>query len=126
DPPLGRVGSGRPDDAVALLGSAVLVEAHRAAEPHHAAGRAGLDDPVVLDDLLQLLDPALDEALLVLGRVILEVLGEIAELARALDLLDDVRPPDPGQLIQLGPDRREPFGRYVYLRSHFASLLAPS
>src|SRR5207302_10295106 len=55
DPPLGRVGLGRPDDAVALLGSAVLVEAHRAAEPHHAAGRAGLDDPAVLDDLLQLL-----------------------------------------------------------------------
>ena len=47
-------------------------------------------------------DAALEEALLVLGGVVLEVLREVAEAARGLDRLDDRDPPWALQLGQLG------------------------
>jgi hypothetical protein len=47
-------------------------------------------------------DPPLEEPLLVLRRVVLEVLGEIAEAARGLDRLDDLGALRPLELGQLG------------------------
>ena len=50
-----------------------------------------LDGHRVVQPVLQQGDATLDHPLLVLGRVILEVLGEVAELAGALDRFDDLR-----------------------------------
>src|SRR3989454_11893604 len=77
------------DDPVLLLVGAVLREAHCAAHPHDAFFGAGLDDHVVLDDGLELIDPSLHHPLLVLRSVVLEVLREVSQLARGLDLGHD-------------------------------------
>src|ERR1700680_447530 len=63
-----RVGFGRADDLVRLLGLAVLLEPHPVAHPDHARPLRRLDQDVVLDDGFKLLDPSLHEALVVLGR----------------------------------------------------------
>src|ERR1700674_998499 len=85
------VGFGRADDAIRLLALDVLMEAHCAAHAGPARALRRLDEDMVLDDGFELLDPGLHKALLVLGRVVLEVLGEIAKLTGGLDLGDDGR-----------------------------------
>src|SRR5690348_3532071 len=89
-----RVRLGRADDPVGLLVvAAVLGEADCAAHPDDALLRRRLlDDDVVLDDRLELPYARLHHSLLVLGGVVLEVLGEIAQLAGGFDLGDDRRP----------------------------------
>ena len=54
-----------------------------------------LDRDRVLQALLEEVDPALEQPLLVLRGVVLEVLGEVPELARMLDRLGDGPPPGP-------------------------------
>ena len=51
-----------------------------------------LDGDGVLQPVAQLADPGLEQALLVLGGVVFEVLGEVAERARGRDRLDGGRP----------------------------------
>src|SRR5579859_6596496 len=97
-----RVRLGGADDAVGLLRFfSVLLETHRAAHRHEAGCALALDQDVVLEDHLELLDPRLLHALLVLGGVVLEVLGKVAELAGGLDLGGDLRPPVVDQLVVL-------------------------
>ena len=50
-------------------------------------------------------DARLEEALLVLRRVVLEVLGQVAELARFLDRRDDLLAARALELLELGPQR---------------------
>src|SRR5579859_1371238 len=115
-----RVGFGGTDDAVGLLiRLAVFAEANRAAhghEPRRAV--AVLDQDVVLEDRLEVVDPGLDEALLVLGRVVLEVLRQVPELAGGLDLGGDRRPALAHKLVVLLAHRLQPFGRDVSVFSH--------
>ena len=63
---------------------------------------AAFDDLGVLEDVLELADPALHVPLLVLGGVVVAVLGQIAELAGALDLLGDLDPPAGGEIVEFG------------------------
>ena len=50
-------------------------------------------------------DARLEQALLVLRGVVLEVLGEVAELARRLDRGDDLGAARPLELLELDPQR---------------------
>ena len=68
------------------------------------AGRRRLDDLGVLEDRLELADAALHVALLVLGGVVVAVLGQVAQLAGALDLRGDLEAaPRRGEVVELGP-----------------------
>ena len=60
-------------------------------------------------------DPSLEQALLVLRSVVLEVLGEVAVLARGLDRLHDASAARPLELGELGLERR-PLGLRQVLR----------
>src|SRR5260370_42537814 len=60
---------GRTDDSVGLLIGPVFAEVNRAAHVDDAGPRLGLDQNVVLDDRLELVDPRLHHALLVLLRL---------------------------------------------------------
>ena len=64
--------------------------------------RAGLDDLAVLEQVLELADPALHVALLVLGGVVVAVLAEVAQLAGPLDLVGDLDPAAGGEVVELG------------------------
>ena len=64
-----------------------------------------LDDDGVLDSVPQDRDPPLEQALLVLGVVVGEVLGEVAEAACGCDRLDQLRPLRAFQLGELGRER---------------------
>src|SRR5260370_15546597 len=99
-----RIGLGGTHDAVSLFVGAVLGETNGVAHPDNAPLRLRLDQDVVLDDRLELLDPRFHHALLVLGRVVLEVLGKVAQLARGLDLGHDRGPAHRRQLPQLLAD----------------------
>ena len=72
-----------------------------------------LDGHRVVQPVLEQCDPALEHALLVLRRVVLEVLGEVAELARALDRLDDLEALRPLELRELGLEGRPLVRRQV-------------
>ena len=61
-----------------------------------------VDDLGVLEDGLQLTDPALHVALLILGGVVVAVLGEVAELPCALDRLGDLDAAPRGEVVVLG------------------------
>jgi hypothetical protein len=61
-----------------------------------------LDRDRVREAILQDLNPALEQRLLVAGRVVLGVLVQVPELARDLDLVRDFPPPRPLELDQLG------------------------
>ena len=63
---------------------------------------AALDDLGVLEDVLELADAALHVALLVLGRVVVAVLAEVAEQAGRLDLLGDLDAAARGEVVELG------------------------
>ncbi len=60
-----------------------------------------LDRDGVLQPVAQLPDAGFEQALLVLRRVVLEVLGKVAERARGRDRLDGGRPARALQLRQL-------------------------
>ena len=69
--------------------------------PDHARlGR--LDDLGVLEQRLELADAPLHVALLVLGRVVVAVLREVAQLAGALDLGGDLDAAPRGEVVELG------------------------
>ena len=61
-----------------------------------------LDGDRMIQALAQGADPRLEQSLLVLRSVVLEVLREVAELARGLDRLDRLLAPRAFQLGQLG------------------------
>src|SRR5579875_1807089 len=69
---------------------------------NHAVGARRLADPRVLQDLLDLEDPALVLALLLLGGVITAVLTKIALLASRLNPLCDLDPQWSRALVQFG------------------------
>src|SRR5439155_11032486 len=77
-----------------------------------------LDQDVVLDDLFELIDPRLHETLLVLGGVVFEVLGEVAELAGGLDLGSDRGTPHADELLVLLAYGLEALGSDVNVLSH--------
>ena len=64
--------------------------------------RRALDDLGVLEEVLELADPALHVALLVLGGVVVAVLAEVAQLAGRLDLLGDLDAAAGGEIVELG------------------------
>ena len=63
---------------------------------------AGIDDLGVLEEVLELTDAAFHVALLVLGRVVVAVLAEVAEKACRLDLLSDLDAAASGEVVMLG------------------------
>ena len=67
----------------------------------HAPSRQ-LDDLGVLQDALEVQDPALHLALLLLGGVVVAVLGEVAQFAGRLDLAGDVDASAGGEVLVLG------------------------
>src|SRR6185503_9229524 len=83
---IGLVG---PDDPVANLLALLVLEPHGGGERHPVAARRRVDHLGGADLAVQLVDPALGEALLLAGRVVLGVLGEVAVGARLGDRLDD-------------------------------------
>src|SRR5581483_7639219 len=109
----GRIGFGGPDDVV-LDGLAGLHVAQADLGPDRDL--AGLDlllghDARVLQALLEHRDAGLEMGLLVLGRVVLGVLGDVAELARSTDAVRDVAAPVYGQVLDLGLELLEALGR---------------
>ena len=73
----------------------------------------------VVEPVAERADARLEQALLVLGGVVLEVLGEVAELAGLLDRGDDLGAPRALELLELGPQRLgllrgEPFVLYHF------------
>src|SRR5438270_4667480 len=113
-----RVDLRRADDSVCLLILAVLSKADRAPHRHQPGASGLLDQDVVLDDLLQLIDPRLHETLLVFGGVVFEVLGEVAELAGGFDFGCDRGPAHVDEVLVLLADRFEPLGSDVNVLSH--------
>jgi hypothetical protein len=85
---------------VAALG---LLERHGRPEDHAVAAGVlrDVDHLGARDPVLDLEDAALDVRLLVLGRVVLGVLGEVAVRARLGDLLHDLRTLDRLEALQL-------------------------
>ena len=69
----------------------------------HDALDGVLDDLGVLEDRLQCPDPSFHVALLVLGRVVVAVLGQVAQLTSALDGLRDLDAAASRQVVVLGP-----------------------
>ena len=67
-----------------------------------AVVRRVLDGDGAVQAFFQDVDAPLEEPLLVLRRVVLEVLGDVAELAGALDRFDDLPPPRTFELGELG------------------------
>src|SRR5512132_178008 len=91
-PAHGRVGRDTADARdLDLQAPALLVlELDLRADSDRALGRRVLvDEHGAREAVAQHPDPPLEQSLLVLGGVILEVLGEVAEAARGLDRLDD-------------------------------------
>ena len=85
-----------------LIARIEILEHDRGAEAHHV-GRlaADLDDLGAREAVLDLADARLDHRLLLLGRVVLRVLGDVAVLARAADRGGDRRALDALQAAQL-------------------------
>ena len=61
-----------------------------------------LDDLAVVEDGFELADAALHVALLVLGRLVVAVFRQIAQLAGAFDRLRDLDPAARGEVLVLG------------------------
>ena len=86
-----------------FFGTPLVLEPDLRADPH-SPGVDGLlvDEHRSLKAVAQDRDPALEQSLLVLGRVVLEVLREVAEAACRLDRVDDDGTARAFQLGQLG------------------------
>ena len=98
-------------NANALVGVPYSEEMIANAEADLAAGKLGHVDHVGAGQLVvQLVDPAFDEALLLLGRMILGVLRKVAMRTRFGDRRDDVRAFHRFQGFQLGLKRSMAFG----------------
>src|SRR4051794_36329541 len=109
---VGEARLGCPYQAVGrLLAGLVVAQLHLRAEGGLASGGLFLDDNRAREPLAKLQDLRLEERLLVLGVVVLGVLLEVAEVARDLDPLRDVLAPRSLQLLELGLQLGEPFGR---------------
>jgi hypothetical protein len=85
-------------DEVRLI--VLVVEVERLDRDEHAGPdrrrpRRRLDDVGIAEHLLDVADPRLHHALLVLGGVVLRVLLQVSVLARHLDLLGDLGTPHP-------------------------------
>src|SRR5687767_8605245 len=92
---LANVGLVVADDLVADLGTTVDRREFDGRAEHHLAGvrqRSRVDDLRIREPLLDLLDAALDEALLLARGVVLGVLRKVAVRARLGDGADDGRP----------------------------------
>src|SRR5438093_2343057 len=119
------IGLGRPDDAVHLLVLTILAEPDGAAHADLAGDAVLVDEHVVLDDRLELVDAGLFHALFVLGRVVLEVLGQVAQLARRLDLGRDLGPPDARELVVLFAHGFQALGGDVDVFNHGVEFTEP-
>src|SRR5205809_6152003 len=119
------IGLRRSDDTVSLLVLSLLAEPDGAAHRDLAGNAVLVDEHVVLDDHLELVDAGLFHALLVLGRVVLEVLGQVAQLAGRLDLGRDLGPPDPRELLVLLTDSFQALGSDVDVFSHGVEFTEP-
>src|SRR4051794_18597974 len=99
---------------------AVLVlDLDRRPDPDHAARRRSLvDDDRAVQAIADRPDPGLQQTLVVLRRVVLEVLGEVAEPPRRRDRLNDLLAARP---LQLGELRLELF---LLGRRHRLGLVA--
>ena len=81
----------------------------------HVAGGAGVDDDRVLQHLLELADAGLVEAVLVLGRVVVGVLLDVAVLAGPLDRERELPPARRGAFFQFRLQPLVGLGREVGL-----------
>jgi len=82
-------------DGAHQVGGGVGTGAHPDLHQHPGGDRVaagGVDDLGRLEDLLEMADAGLVEALLVLGRVVVGVLADVAVLACPLDALRDLTP----------------------------------
>src|SRR5262249_10012889 len=78
-----------------------------------------VDDLCVVESSTQHADPSLEQPLFVLRGVILEVLGEVAELARLLDCGDHLGAPRSFELGELLPQRVSLLLRQAFALYHF-------
>ena len=109
---------GGSDDREGLFAVAVRLDDHRGAEDNLAATFvARLDHDRVLDHLLELLDPAFQEGLLLARGFVVGVLTEVAEFTSRLDALDDLGPTAVGQLVQLEVEGGQAVGGQVDRRN---------
>ena len=107
--PSGEVGETVPGPPTALTSTfidcaGVGLDVDDGADADHVAATP-LDDLRPVEPGAQRADARLEQALLVLGGVVLEVLGEVAELARLLDRLDDLGAARALELLELGAQR---------------------
>ena len=103
----GRRHGSRPAERRDLDGhrlAALVLDLDDRADADLVAGRL-LDDLRQVEPRAQCADLRLEEALLVLRGVVLEVLGEVAELARLLDRGDDLGAARALELFELEPQR---------------------
>ena len=99
-----------PEPPTALISTvsfwpAVALDVDDRADPDGVGVRV-LDDLGAVEPGAQRADARLEQALLVLRRVVLEVLGQVAELARLLDRRDDLGSPRTFELRELLAQRR--------------------
>ena len=73
-------------------------------------GSGGADDDRRAQAVLELLDAALEERLLVSRGLVVGVLAQVTELAGVLDALHDRRPLDRPQTLELRLETRETLG----------------
>src|SRR3990172_2340001 len=108
----GRADRHLPADGIGLVRAhhrvrrldAVVLDDDGGAEPDAALVRAPLDDLDVAQELLDGLDPTLQEGLLAARLLVLRVLLEVAQLAGGLDASHDSRPRHGRQLTELGAE----------------------
>ena len=93
DEPLEHVLPQRRHEADGLLLIVVRnINDHRVEQPHRVAGRAVGDDLRRVDHALQVADAAVVAVFLAFGGLVFKVFAQVAEGARRLDLLDQLRP----------------------------------
>ena len=85
-----------------LLVVADEADGHRHAGADHAIRARRLADPGVLQNVLELEDPAFLLALLLLGRVVTAVLAQVSLVAGSLDLFRDIDAPLHREIVELG------------------------
>ena len=122
--PSGEVGETVPEPPTALTSTVIVrpLPSTSTTEPMPTCVGSGLgDDLGAVEAGAQCANPRLEQALLVLRCVVLEVLGEVAELAGLGDRLHDLAAARAFELGQLRPQRfglafREAFAAYHFDR----------